>query len=712
MNKYLLYLKKPKILGIILLVIVVIIAIVSIIISLKSKTSPPPPPTPPPCPGKQANYCPDGIHCADKCRVDQKWDCTSKACVCINSGFKSCNGNSECCSTCYPDDMCCTGPTQGTIKDPKTGNLIKICCPPDTTPGGTGEGCLSSNCGGIGTKPCDQGQACMKITGLTGSDFTDAVKHTRDDNTYRNDDGSSTLYLCANPISCGFSNPEYLPYHSDAASSYYNTSIMQDGDNICIPKDPAQYGSSDSVCYTSDQQSNCTDRSCEKKSSFDIFRGGGETGASTLGQHMKIIMGKEYKSEQGYYCDPGGGDPFLQYESIYGDGTCTWHDCQRELEEPGIARIQWDAISQKCSALKSNSGVGARGAVRCTGIGTPCPDCTGPDDYTNCVLCKGPGNPCNSCIEGGKYIPDSLCERGLWKFTDCKQNNDMVLNFSAPPGKTCADVTCGNCPWGGNDTSSILDFGPTKSLSCGSTNDSNYVCVSDNQIRLYEPSPKLSCDETHVPNNDKTACIYACTIDGTDARTYPNNDNEENIRKIFTAKKFDGDDTIYCFRKPLDENTVENMCKHSNDGFGTPYCNKGSQSLQYLTDNDYNYTDNSDNMCADLRSPWLTATPYWHDCAINLIDDIPKFTPLSDLEPPVMYLYPTDTSDWKHHGESTAPTPENQPLNCWSTAPPSSFWYSTNTGNSNFIYHPKIDFMEKSEFCSPLSFILPERKIN
>jgi hypothetical protein len=154
------------------------------------------------------------------------------------------------------------------------------------------------------------------------------------------------------------------------------------------------------------------------------------------------------------------------------------------------------------------------------------------------------------------------------------------------------------------------------------------------------------------------------------------------------------------------------MCQIKDYPYVGSYCTKGSQSLQYLTDNDYNYTDNTDNMCADLRSPSAVAHAYWHDCAINLIDDIPKFNPLSDLEPPVMYLYPTDTSDWKRHGESTALTPENQPLNCWSTAPPSSFWYSTNTGNSNYIYHPKIDNMEKSEFCSPISFILPDRKPN
>jgi hypothetical protein len=705
MNKYLLYLKKPKILGIILLFIVVIIAIVSIIISLNSKTSPPPP-KPPPCPGKQANYCPDGIQCSE-CRVDQKWDCTSKACVCKNIGFKSCNGNSECCSTCYTDDMCCTGSTQGTTFDPKTKTYKKICCPPDTTPGPTGEGCLSSNCG-RSTKPCDQGQTCMKITGLTGSDFTQAVNYTKKDNTYRDDDGS-TLYLCANPPSCSFisESAEYRPFHSDAASFYYNTdNIMKDGDNICIPIDSTQYGSTGSPCYSPDQQLKCDNILCEKKSSFDIFRGAG--GSQDLGQHMKIIMGLQDKSEYGYYCAGGNGsDPFLQYESIIANvaDKCTWHDCQRELEEPGIIRMQWDEDSKKCSALKSNSGVGVRGAVKCNGPGDPCSDCNSSTDYANCVLCTGTGTPCLSCPTAGTYISDSSCERGLWKFTDCRKDNDMVLNSSAP-GESCNQdsAICGNCPWGGNDPSLIDDFGPIENgLQSGSMNELGYVCVSDSQIRVSNVTPTKRCSDTYVRNNDKTACVYACRKDGDDARKYPDNSTESTDRQYFTAKKIG--DQIYCFRNPLDFSYMQDGCviNYFTGACYHPDPPSGSSDsfVDQIKKANYDWTGQCD---------YLRKGDFFHhldnDCFVTMKDTLPDIPNYNIPDLPI-YLYPKNIKPW--HANDNSPS-DNEPVNCWTRTRPDNFYYSTNTlttgsppfGAGPFITHPQIDKMDPSEFCSPI----------
>jgi hypothetical protein len=678
MNKYLLYLKNPKIWGIILILIVVIVAIVSIIISLK--------PTPIPnskfCgSSKIKTICPDkSIQCADICPEDQIWSCIAPgssggygACVCRDGNFTPCNGKSECCAICV-NDMCCDAKHQAIYRD-ETGKLVKKCCPPTTIPGITGDGCLSL-CG-TSPLPCPQGVLCMQIVGLTGSDFTDNVSNSKADGSYRSDDGS-TLYVCPKPSECqfGISNIEIAPYHSTTGglSSYYNVdNIMKDlNDNICIPSRRQDYGLTGSLCYSTDYQSlkTCT-TDCTWASSFDIF----SEEPDTLKEHMSAIMYNDNKSDLGYYCGKDD-ERLIQYKqsTSSSSGTCSWQDCLKQVEEPGVIRIRWDNTSQKCSTLQSTRDSGIRGSVQCTDNKKPCSSCIKAGDYANCVLCTGSGTPCQNCTKAGEYLDN--CEKGFWKFTDCNPNgNDMVLRSFADTGKTCnQDQTsiCGNCAWGGNDSSSIFDFGH---LKAGRSQD-NVYCVSDKQIRAnIIPTPPPNCPKNYVLSNNNI-CVFPCTETGEDARLFKNNNNDADNEKLFTSVAGE-DGKISCFRNIIPFTIAKDMCGHAQV---TNYCidNPDQDSLNWLIDNKY----------TKLTGCHAFSEAPGHDCIVQLKDTI-QFNP-----PPVpdlpKYYFPKNGRDWNQSGE---PWPYNGwPLNLWFEGKPSdNFFYGTNVPSGTFSAHPQLE---------------------
>jgi len=105
MNKYLVFLKNPKIWFGILLFIGIIVSIILIIKSLK--------PTPLPktklCPPDQTKTtCSDGsIKCAPICPYqDMTWDCNSGKCECTDKSAKVCGD--QCCTTCNTgENVCC-----------------------------------------------------------------------------------------------------------------------------------------------------------------------------------------------------------------------------------------------------------------------------------------------------------------------------------------------------------------------------------------------------------------------------------------------------------------------------------------------------------------------------------------------------------------------------------------------------------------------------
>jgi hypothetical protein len=686
MNKYLIYLKNPKIWGMILLIIVVIIAIVTIIISLK--------PTPLPntkiCAGsKIKTICPDkSIQCADTCPEDQHWNCSAPgssggygACECKNNSLKICNKKSECCTTCV-NDMCCDVKDQAIYID--NGKQVSKCCPPTTTPGNTGQGCLSL-CGSS-SNPCPQGQFCMQIAGLTGSDFTDAVTHSKKDQSYRSDDGS-IIYACSIPSKCefGISNLDIAPYHSTVGglSSYYNTiNIMKDGtDNICIPNDNTQYGSTGSVCYHTDNQSkeSCTTTNCTWLSSFDILNQ--DQGMNNLKKHMGAIMYNDNKTGLGYYCG-NIEDRWIQYkQSRLSSGTCNWQDCLSQVVEPGVTRLSWDG--EKCLALKSPKNVGIRGSVQCTDVGVPCPSCSKAGDYSNCVKCKGFGDPCKNCTVAGTYVDD--CDRGLWDFTDCKNDPNMVLNSFADLGKTCnqdGTTICGNCAWGGNNPSSSIS--PFGSLKSSIKNEENVYCVNDGQIYpTIPPTPAPLCDTTYILNKDRNTCVYPCTETGEDAREYTDNSHDANNKLFFTSVFNQDDQKISCFRNIIPFSYAKNMCNHVPQ---LNYCVgiDNEDSLKWLKDNKY-----EQQVTGTYMNGMCKAISDGHDCVIQLKDNI-QFNP-----PPVeglpQYYFPKNGRDWKIDEPNQQAPYDGWPLNLWFEGKPSdNFYYSTNVHDNFFHSHPQL----------------------
>jgi hypothetical protein len=692
MNKYLLYLKNPKIWGIILLLIAVIVAIVIIIINLK----PAPVPNSKFCgSSKIKTTCPDkSIQCADICPEDQIWSCIAPgssgeygACVCRDKSLKMCNQKSECCPTCV-NDMCCDAKNQAIYTD-DTGKLIKKCCPPTTIPGITGEGCLSL-CG-ASSIPCPKGQFCMQIAGLTGSDFTDALNYSKKDQSYRSDDGS-TIYACAIPSKCefGISSLNIAPYNSPIGglSSYYNTdNIMKDTtDNICIPNNSQDYGSTGSVCYKTDHQykESCTTPDCTWLSSFDILNE--DRGMDTLKKHMGAIMYNDNKSDLGYYCGKDN-ERWIQYKQLTKEsGTCNWQDCLRQVDEIGITRISWDG--EKCLALKSNKNSGIRGSVQCTDVGVPCPSCNRPGDYSNCVLCKDVGNPCQNCTKAGEYVDD--CDLGLWEFTDCKDDPNMVLSSFADQGKTCnqGGTICGNCAWGGNNPSSISPFGK-EGLQSGIKSDYNVYCVNDGQIYTDTiPIPPNNCDNNLIPTKNGI-CVFPCTASGEDARDYTDNSYDEENKKLFKAIK-NPDKTISCFRNIIPFLDAKFLCNHDWEmGNCQDNTDQNHIALAWFEDEDNKYK--LVNACTTIAGA--------SDCVVNIKDTIP-FNPPTDIPDLPKYYFPKNGREWDH--DSQWPY-RGWPLNLWNEGKPSdNFLYATNMPNDgtdwNYPSHPQLENQNPNDY--------------
>jgi hypothetical protein len=93
-----------------------------------------------------------------------------------------------------PDGQSCVSGTCISNSTCSTSNLSGTC--PDGQSCGVDGTCITNPSCGTSKIPCSQGQACVEISGLTGSNFTEAVSNSKADGSYRSDDGSSTLYLC------------------------------------------------------------------------------------------------------------------------------------------------------------------------------------------------------------------------------------------------------------------------------------------------------------------------------------------------------------------------------------------------------------------------------------------------------------------------------------------------------------------------------------
>jgi hypothetical protein len=718
MNKYLVFLKNPKIWVGIILFIGIIVSIILIIKALK--------PTPLPetklCRGdKTKTTCPDGsIQCADKCIPAQKWDCKTQSCICP-TGTSLCDKKSACCSVCNPDDTCCY---PGMESKDTHGN--PMCCPPGTEPDPSGKrvGC-NSVCGvGVDQKGCDTDQLCNEIKGLSPNELS-KMKTDAGDN-YRGDDGN-VIYLCSNPSSdCSWGTDTYLPYHTGSgAVTYYNADSIfkgkekDDVDNICIPNDINSYTDSTNTCFNLEKAQCVGNTSCEWKSSLDILSDA-QNGHSNLYNIMTSINDKNGNSPDGYYCGDGG-QSWLQYFRKDASGTCGYQDCNNALIQPGVIKINWDETNGVCTSLKStDNNIGIVGGVQCTEVGKPCTSCTADNlgSFVDCVKCHGTGStagPCKECSTEpeGTYIQGDNCTRQTndWTFKKCKDKLKMFYHYKSDAGdRNCSN--CGNCPFGDISTSSSDKIG-NRGIAEG---DTSIACYDDGQLHALPPIPKdpkwkkwvppsgtgficrkclegdpeystlctltSSCGEDngdencgfpYVLNYDKNDCVHPCQLGGGDARNKGN--NNDSVEPDFDFVRLDASISTrdFCVRKLPYQGGI---------------CEKWSGSCNRLS-GDVGGNFRSDPNCWSFDNEDDCFVPIYNNYEINNNNDptLPVF------------VYPKDI-DWNTpggispEGKTPGPPAIGAIAQCWSVTP--------NTKNISFPTYKIYEVDDKMNHPLPV----------
>ena len=709
MNKYLVFLKNPKIWFGIILFIGIIVSIILIIKALK--------PTHLPetklCSVEQIKTtCPDGsIGCADKCIPAQKWDCKTQSCICP-TGTTLCDKKSACCSVCNPDDTCCYPGMESTDTKGE-----KMCCPPGTEPDPSG-GC-NSVCGvGVDQKGCDTGQLCNEIKGLSPNELS--KMKTDAGPKYRGDDGNA-IYVCNNPTTeCSWSGSgdSYLPYHTQSgAVTYYNAGNIfkgeepDDVDNICIPNNTTYYTDKTNTCFNLNKTDCLTNTTCEWKSSLDILSDV-QNGHTHLYDIMTSINDNNNMSPNGYYCGDDG-QSWLQYFRKDANGNCEYQDCNNALIQPGVIKINWDETNGVCTSLKSTDNkIGIVGGVQCTGAGEPCTVCTADNigSFVNCVKCHGNG-PCTECSaeSEGKYIPSDKCTRQTndWTFEKCKDK--MFYHYKSDTGD-CSN--CGNCPFGDNSTSSSDSLGH-RGLPEGNT---NIACYDDGQLKALPPTPKdprwkkwdapsghgficrkcldgdpeyytnctltTSCGEDnsdancgfpYVSNIGHKDCIHPCQSDGQSARIKV--DNSESVEADFQFAKLDSAISTrdFCVRKYPER---LDLCKEGS-------CDR------FPGDVGNNYTGGTDCYTFDDEK----------DCFLPITDN---YTINNNNDPSLpVFVYPKDIN-WNtpDSGKTPGPPAKGAIAQCWTVTPHTdSISYANYAAWGSWDFdHPAPVFIQ-ANFC-------------
>jgi len=589
----------------------------------------------------------------------------------------------------------------------------KMCCPPDTEPSKDGVGCTSM-CGiGDDKKVCNQGEFCNQITGLSPDDLNLMKTHAKADGTYRGDNNIDTINLCNKPIPCSWSSSTttYLPFKTQSGPvTYYNASNIfkgdiDDVDSICIPKAPDY--ECDHSCFNKNKH-NCDTSICEWKSSLDYYS---EYGYDKFDKIMKCMTSVNSESQFGHYCGDEN-QQWLQYiQTTSPENGCTYQDCNNALIEPGVIKIKWDQQNGICSALKSaDNNIGITGTVQCTKAGEPCSSCTDKNigSFVNCVKCYNNG-PCTECVEGVQYVPSEKCHRknndNGWAFKKC--NDEMTYYYKSDSGGDCtAPTNCGNCPFGTNNFIDKDDFG----WHGAKDGEINIACYDDGQIKTLAPKHKdptyklitvkhgkichkcedgeegcnlnscaenndeNSCDYPYVLNYDKNNCIYPCQIDGQNAREKPNDSDNEEGEKYFTAEKING--KTYCFRN-YPAGIYKGLC---NAWANSCYIANGIISNPVIANiTDQNYTHINDCYSYDNQQA----------CFMGIQDQVKIPQNLNPSADDPIYMYPKDiytsTKDWQNNVKK--PANSNMPTQCWSSTQQADFSLSAGYLNLNDASH-------------------------
>ena len=638
MNKYLVFLKNPKIWFGILLFIGITVSISLIIKALK----PEPLPETKLCPLDQTKTtCSDGsITCAPICPYkDMTWNCVSGKCEC--TGLAQVCGD-ECCTSCNAEKNACC-PDKQVYKD-STG--ITKCCEAGTKANSQKNGCTDA-CGEL---ECKEDEECINIEGMKDIQATKtSLENAQIPIPYDNTTDPDIIKFCSKTPNCNFDDEKAEPNSVDSNYFFHNFSKnslanADSGLNACFPIDTGT--TNDNTCYNIFTSDDCTGSGvCKWINLLDDFGDDKAAFAARIAHRNDFYK----RSPYGDYCQKGD-DMYGRYVQFTGGDSCTVSDCIRQISNKNTVQVGWNETKKTCSALRI-------------------PDDNGMDNGMKCSTNAGAG-----C---GKQVQET--KTSDWSFKKCDPTDDnMIFNYK---GDCTSPSICGNCPFG--DNSSYL----TDKLGKHGQQDTTGFqigCYDDGEIKTIPPLPKdplykmmdvehgnicykcedgddscnlkscaentdANCISPYVLNYSKTNCIYPCQIDGQNARDKPNNTGNEQGEKYFNVQKLNG--KTYCFR-----NYPAGMSDTGYKGLCTAYNNNCSVSgyanpiKANITDQNYTY----DNICYSYDNKQA--------CFMPIRDNIIQIpTNLDPKEDSPIYMFPRD------HVAYGQTHPDNIPTQCWTS---------------------------------------------
>lgn len=488
------------------LITISVVSMIIIYISVSKSTPSPIIPVLPKCtsPGTYVN-CPDGKKdCGLNCPVGQKWDCTLKKCVCLNSNSKLCNNNSQCCDTCE-NDVCCSASNQ------IINNGVVSCCSPGTIPAksvnntsGTPDICLVK----CGNSTCNQGEECVKVSNLNATTYNNLISDPNiSPQITSKDPSTNTITYCYGEPTCQFGDENALPSAINNNYPYYNFQNKEGYSKFsaCIPRSQTD---TTTTCFNNDTSQDCNGiPTCKWVSMPDDYDGNGPVGTQI--QNYMVYKGN---SSQGYYCDPGGLTLGRVSQFKEQSGNCGWKDCLNQISNQGTIDVNWDGTN--CNSFKvppyQNTGLQPVQQLQCSGPNSPCSSCKSTGQFINAIKCTGVGVPCANCTSVGQII----CVDDNTKCEPISNNNNWTFNTCVPKATDGTDTMVlnssggGNCPWGCNGSSGQNCY--NVNIPSGSGNifgqnlsDSNdIVCLNDGQIH---PEPKAPIYAL-INNNGNYSC--------------------------------------------------------------------------------------------------------------------------------------------------------------------------------------------------------------
>jgi hypothetical protein len=594
MNKYLVFLKNPKIWFGILLFIGIIVSIILIMKALKST----PLPETKLCPADQTKItCSDGsIKCAPICPFkDMTWNCVSGKCECTDKSANVCGD--QCCTSCNTaKNACC--PDEQVYKD-STGKTQ--CCQAGTKANIDHTSCVPA-CGSL---TCNTDEECIIVQGLKDPHRQATIDSLNQEQVNVDSQTSSPdILYCAKRGSCGWSDETAEP--SSILNNYFfhnfSKNSLDGKGNVgiygCFPGD----GSSNEDCYFKNNEQDCNvmGTSCKWKNLLDELNNDTDRNLSNFRNQMANRNKAHNRSKNGDYCQTS--DVYGRYVRYTSDSpTCTVADCIRQISNNNTVQVAYketDGIKY-CGALRIPDDNGM--SVTCNGVTDTggcdtmkdittkptdsgwvfrqCDDVSTRISSTNCPIREGGSiNKCNTQEDNDQHSNDQRT---------CKING----NFACADDAQFIDYTAPNVTWTVIDAPSGTVVKKTGRIAkkCDGTEPTGSICQEtippETNIFTGEKANPPYCDTNsgYVLNNNNAEhpnsdCIYICQAkNGTalDPTAQDNNDNhQEKYYTPLQISKYRGGTVKYppisnkyfCYRRPIDYNIPNddpnqgNMC--------------------------------------------------------------------------------------------------------------------------------------------------------